>query len=161
MSTIKHWNRHKFSALQRFSYISLPLSVKVPRFHFIDISFLILKSNQHLICNVSSFSLVHLYIHYHTVFRIYGYPVGPNTLSSLSWQIRRSYHIYFCIQRIFLDFPLFSHISTHRYSHLTHESKNVDKSKKHNLSVCKIKEWKFMYTTLHKFYNCLKIKEDL
>jgi hypothetical protein len=100
-STIKHWNRHKMSALQTFSYISLPLSVKVPRFHFKDTFFLILKSKQHLICYVSKFSLFHLYIHYHTVLRIYGYPVGPNTLSSSSWQISRSYHVYFCIQRNF------------------------------------------------------------
>jgi hypothetical protein len=99
-----------------------------------------------------------LYIHYHTALRIYGYPVGPNTWSSLSWQISRSYHVYFCIQRI-LDFLLFNHISTHRYSHVTHESKNVDKGKKHNLSVSKIKEWKFIYTTLHKVYNCLKTKK--
>ena len=148
-STIKHWNRHKMSALQRFSYISLPLSVKVPRFHFIDISFLIMKSNQHLICYISKFSLFHLYIHYHTVLRIYGYPVGPSTWSSLSWQICRSYHVYFCIQRIFLDFPLFSHISTHRYSHVTHESKNVDKDKKYNLSVSKLKRWKFQVSTVH------------
>lgn len=61
-STIKHWNRHKMSALQRFSYISIPLSVIVPRFHFVDIFFLILKFNQHLICCVSNFSLFHLYI---------------------------------------------------------------------------------------------------
>lgn len=112
-----------------------------------------------MICYVSRFLLFHLYVHYHTILRIYGYPVGPNTWSSLSWQMRRSYHVYFCIQRIFLDSLLFSHISTHRYSHVTHESKNVDKDKKYNLSVSKIKEWKFMYTTMYKIYNCLKIKK--
>jgi hypothetical protein len=61
----------------------------------------------------------------------------------------------------FIYFPPLSHISTHRYSHVTYELKNVDKGKKYNLSVSKIKELKFMYTTLHTFYNCLKIKIGL
>jgi hypothetical protein len=64
-STIKHRNRHKICALQRFSYVSIPLSLTVPRFDFLDIFFLILKSNQHLICcfTLLSFSLLHSLSH--------------------------------------------------------------------------------------------------